>query len=454
MNVLTFIRTRLEHLRNQKRSRAALQAKNIQKFRRLVAYARQHSPYYAEVIRRHDIDVENCRPEDFPVLTKRELMENFDRIVTDPSITKQKVEDFLAVSRDPSERLDDRFHVIHTSGSSGEIGLFVYSSKDWSRGIAHALRLNGFALRRRKMAYFAATRGHFAGVSFLSTAQRSINKLFFNVETYDVNSPIHTAVDGLNEFQPEVLIGYASSLKVLAEKQKQGVLKISPSVIQTSGEALNSSDRSFIEDVFGQPLLNVYMSSEHIYMGMSRPHEDGMILLEDDLIFEINEDHTCITNLFNYTMPLFRYRMEDVLVSQPERESDGPYTRVRNIVGRNEHTPVFANKYGTDDFISPHIINEFIVKDLRRFQLQLVGRESFIFKACLEPTLDGSRRREVVAEIQAGLRRILAEKNMENVSFQVRVVSDLPVDAKTGKFRLILPRENRPGAKVRPTPVA
>ena len=72
----------------------------------------------------------------------------------------------------------------------------------------------------------------------------------------------------------------------------------------------------------------------------------------------------------------------------------------------------------------------------------------------LELSLNRSHRRQVLEEIQAGLRRILAEKNMENVSFEVREVKDLPVDAKTGKFRLILPPENRPRPEVRRTPVA
>ena len=156
-----------------------------------------------------------------------------------------------------------------------------------------------------------------------------------------------------------------------------------------------------------------------------------MLLFEDDLIFELQSDHTCITNLFNRTLPLIRYRMEDVLTPVENARSTVPHRIVKEIVGRNEHVPYLRNVHGDEDFISPHIINEFFVPGLRRFQMQLHDRTSFLFKVCLESGLDAAGQTAV-------LRKILAEKQMQNVTFEVKEVPTLDVDAKTGKFRLVL----------------
>ena len=86
-------------------------------------------------------------------------------------------------------------------------------------------------------------------------------------------------------------------------------------------------------------------------MGISKPEYGDMYLLEDDLIFELRSDHTCVTNLFNYTMPLIRYRMEDILIPVPGNDRILPFTKVQEVIGRREHTIFFSNKYGSDDFI-------------------------------------------------------------------------------------------------------
>ena len=438
MKVGTLLRKRLEHLRNERRSRVELEALQLAKFRRLAAYVKSHSSYYAELIADRRIDAARCVPEDFPVLTKRDVIENFDRIVTDPRITRQAVLEFLSTSRDPGELYLGRYYVVHTSGSSGEVGCYVYSPEEWTCGIAHGLRMHPFAPRAQRIAFFGATRGHFAGVSMVATGQRSINRLFYRIRWFEINSPLATVVSGLNEFQPHVLVGYASALKILADGLEAGALRIKPHTVESSGEPFNREDRAWLRSVFGVAPLNVYSCTEHMLMGMSGSADGGMLLFEDDLIFELQSDHTCITNLFNRTLPLIRYRMEDVLTPVQNVRSTLPYRTVKEIVGRNEHIPYLRNVHGDEDFISPHIINEFFVPGLRRFQMQLHDHSSFLFKVCLESGLDSTGQATVLRKVDERWREILAEKQMQNVTFQVKEVPALDVDAKTGKFRLVL----------------
>ncbi len=112
-------------------------------------------------------------------------------------------------------------------------------------------------------------------------------------------------------------------------------------------------------------------------MGMTLPGSDGMYLLEDDLIFEIEADHTCVTNLFNDAMPLIRYRMDDVLVPESNGHNGYPFTKVKDIVGRHEDALVFTNRHGKDDFIHPIVIVELIVSGLNAWQIVLESKTSF-----------------------------------------------------------------------------
>lgn len=115
-------------------TRAQLEAEKLAESRRLVRHAHAHSPYYGRIIAERGIDIASCTPLDFPALTKTLLMRHFDEIVTAPGVTKSAIAEFLTRSHNPAERFLGRYRVIHTSGSSGEVGYFVYSSRDWARG--------------------------------------------------------------------------------------------------------------------------------------------------------------------------------------------------------------------------------------------------------------------------------------------------------------------------------
>jgi phenylacetate-coenzyme A ligase PaaK-like adenylate-forming protein len=240
-------------------------------------------------------------------------------------------------------------------------------------------------------------------------------------------------------------LGYPTALAILAEKQREGRLRIAPQQLRTSGEPLRDADRERIERAFGAPLFNTYVCTEHLVMGLSRAEYGGMYLFEDDLIFELAADHTLVTNLFNHTLPLIRYRMNDVLVAQEDDRGLLPFTKLE-IVGRNEHTPIFTNEHGEDDFVSAPVIIAFSVKNVRRFQLELIGRTACVLRVCLSEGLDVRQRNQTLQDAHARFGALLAQKEMRNVRYEVEAVDDLPPDPKTGKFRLIVPANDDRGS--------
>ena len=443
----TFVRWRKarEHRRAARLTRAELEANKLAKFRRLVRFIEPRSAYYRRIIAERGLDVASCKPGDFPVLTKSLLMQHFDEIATAPGVTKSAIAEFLTRSHDPAELFLDRYRVIHTSGSSGEVGYFVYSPADWASGTA--MRRQGARPARKRgakgkfrMAYYAAVDGHYAGVTMVSAIRSSLARFFLDLELFEVNDPLPDIVARLNEFQPEVLLGYTTALKILAAEQRRGNLALERVIsVMTAGEITTSADMALLTETFGCPVVNSYACSEHLGMGASPPGSDKIVLYDDDLFFEPYADHTLVTNLFNYTLPLIRYRMADTLLPIPSEEY-APYLVIENIVGRNELLPRFKNRDGKEDFISPHTINEVFVAGVTHFQLHLLGDEEFRFMICLDETLDPAQRSAATAAVGARIREILARKRMENVRFDVVATGDLPVNPRTRKFQLILDR--------------
>ena len=421
-----------------KRSRAWLDQSRLRRFRRLVRYAQRHSPYYADLLKRHAIDPQTCTVADFPVLTKQVVIEHFDEIVTDRRVRRADLERFVGQSSDPTHLYQDRYYVVHTSGSSGRVGYYVYNVREWIRGCSQQIRFLGGLSLRRRTAFVGATSGHFTGVSLALTGTRPINRIFFDCRAFDLNCRTTDVIASLNDFQPQVLTGYGTALYLLALEQDAGRLRIRPQKIVSSGEPLLSGSRPFIEQVFRAPLVNVYTCSEHLFMGASRPQRAGLQLLEDDLVYEFHDDHTCVTNLFNRTLPLIRYRMDDALRPMEGACGAGPFIVVQDVVGRCERPIVLLNNQQEEDFIHPLVMADLVAQYLLAFQLRIVSRSHFIVRVKLQPGIDEKQREVAHREIEQYLSKILQSKQMDKaVRFRIEEVDHLPVDPRTGKFRLI-----------------
>src|ERR1043166_4110116 len=65
-----------------------------ERLRDIVAYARAHSAYFAD--RYRDAPHQLTDVTQLPILTKTEMMHDFDRWLTDPSVRRNEVEAFIA----------------------------------------------------------------------------------------------------------------------------------------------------------------------------------------------------------------------------------------------------------------------------------------------------------------------------------------------------------------------
>lgn len=443
----TLLRKYFEYARHEKMSRGDLEALKRKKFRKLVTHAREHSPYYAQLMQVRGLEAATCRPEDFPELTKSILMENFDRLVTDPRIRKQAVADFLARSTDPLDLFLGEYHVNQTSGTTGDAGYFLFAKSEWESGRSQGMRLRTHwrtAPRRRRAwgrfrtAFYGWIDGHYAGVCSVSSNRRGLRPLFVNTRLLDVRRPVDEVAAELNAFQPDMIFGYTQSLLSLAARQRDGLLKISPRAVGTTGEGMTSSERSFLERAFGCPAWSVYGSSEFLTMGLTTPGRDSMTLYDDDLIYEFRPDHALITSLFNFTMPLIRYRLNDSLRPVAGPSSVMPYLEIEGVVARTELVPAFVDGEGKEAVLSPLSIANLFVAGVARIQLHWLSSSSFRFLVCPDASLSREAKDRAVEETRQLVQTTLNERNLSNVRFDVGVVDDLPVNPRTGKYNLIV----------------
>ena len=128
--------------------------------------------------------------------------------------------------------------------------------------------------------------------------------------------------------------------------------------------------------------------------------------------------------------------MSDVLI--PISEKNTYPTIAKNLISRTETKVYFENSLGETESFTSFITRRFYVKGVSRFQMQVTSSTSFLFPICLETHLTEKEKTEAIEKVQRNLAELLHKKNLDNVSFNVFVVKEIPVNKKTRKFQLIV----------------
>ena len=355
-------------------TREQILAHQRERFHELLAAVWSRSPFYRDYYRDHGIteaQLPEITPDDLPVINKEILMENFDRVSEDPRLRRDKIEAWIH-SDAPPGAYAKYYVVVHTSGTGGAIGIFVYDQTGWTRFRAVAavrsnmkVRYNPF--RKNRFAFYGAAHGRFAGVTSAHTAPRLLTDSLI----CSVLDPIAKTIGELNRFQPEHLLGYPSALKDLATRALAGELTIRPHQVFTAGEVLTQANAELIEKAFGLKPVNAYAASESLSIALQRQAGPGLSLMEDENVLEILDREDCpvapgqsgrvvLTNLSNLAIPIVRYDMRDI-VTRGHREEGEQFEPINSVDGRvNDALPV-QGADGNEDTIHPVVLSEFFV---------------------------------------------------------------------------------------------
>lgn len=450
---LSLINTMI-HIHQMKKSEAMNleQLKSLQRkrFIKLLKHVVRYSEFYKNYYQEYGINIERIDQlaiEDLPIIDKKIMMENFNQLVCDKNIKKDEIEKFI---NDP-DMMDRKYkgicEVIHTSGSSGRIGFFVYGPNDWS--ILKALVFTRVSknklhiFRKTKHAFIGAIDGHFAGISLAKDAPR----LLFDFLPVDINRPIQESITDLNLFMPDSLSGYSSGVFLFALEQLKGNLKVRPERILCSADHLTDSMVEVIYKAFGVRPINFYAATESIGMAAQCDLNEGFHMFNDWHIFEVvkqNGEPTehgelgnlIVTNLYNYTQPLIRYRMDDeIMIEEKQCPCGWAFPLFSKIAGREEEFLIFKDPEGNIEFIHPVVFVEFIVGGLEKFQVVQVDKNNLRLNVVIRGDKDS-----ITSRIRIRMDEILKKKKLiDFVGYEINVVDDIPNDPKTGKYRLIIP---------------
>lgn len=408
----------------------------------MLFHAWDNSPFYQLYYRERGIkrnDLNDISPADLPTISKELLMENFDDVVTDSALKKKEIEDWIHHNRTGSSLYKDRFVAIQTSGTTGTLGIFVYDRSDWSAIMAALVtRVSAPSLRlgKHKLAFYGATHGRFAGVSILHNVPGFLYTVQFNSA---LDSP-EKAVQRLNDFQPDQLSGYSSLIGVLTRKAQSGSLTISPRKIIVSGDPLTPQIEESIGSVWpNATITNTYAASESVCIGARLPGQSQLSIFDDLLKVEIVDDtnqdvpadesgQVVITNLYNRTFPIIRYRMGDIATrGKPEPES--PFSTIQNVKGRvNDALPIMLDngKLGT---MHPIVLSEFFVPRLQK--IQFISQGSRVLIRYISSQDIGV---DIAEEFAKNLQMSDAS---HGTRFETERVKELPNDSETGKYKLV-----------------
>ena len=339
------------------------------RLRTLVATAQARSPWHRRRLAHLDPEtVTEAHLADVPPMTKTDLLEHFDEIVTDPRLRRELVESHLATAEGENYLLG-RYHAVASSGSSGQRGVFVH---DWDAWTTYYMACFRFLLRQRRatdasrsgptrMAAVAAGRPtHMSAATFrtFSDPER------LAVSRFPVTLPREEIVAGLTEVRPEILSGYPSALYGLAREAEAGRLTIAPQQVVVFGEPLLPEQRAVLERTWSAPVHNWWGTSEANVIAASCGESAGMHLHDDLFVVEPvdaagaavpageRSSGIRLTNLRNLALPLLRYAISDEVTPL-----DGPcpcgsaFRRVDDVQGRVEE----GFTYPGGAVVHPHV---------------------------------------------------------------------------------------------------
>lgn len=445
MKTVTLVKQLITFRNDSKLTAQKVQELSRQRFTSLVEKTYHASAFYRDLYTSHGIkpkDLKEIDPKDLPIIDKSMVMDNFDALITDPSITRKLVEEFLRNDTNSQNRFRNNT-VIHTSGSTGVPGIFVYSKEEWrfiaALVVARTSQPVYKPFRKLRLAFLGKTEGHYTGVTLTGDAPR----LLYNTRFFPNPKDIYNLISGLNKFQPDIISGYAGTIYQLALAKLEGRLKIKPGRLQSSGEVLTEHMRQTIEKAFNQDVIDLYACSESIVLGIQKSRRDPFHLFNDwhhlevvdendNIVPEGTQGSLLVTPLYRILQPLIRYRMSDTMALQT---TDQPFISLNRFSGRTEDTLLFESPQGTKHPIHASEMVAFFAPGLRQFQFEQTSPNTLLLRIAVN---DGYNDSKKVAEKK--LQEILANANIEKfVTGKVELVHYIGLNPNTGKFKTILP---------------
>jgi|tagenome__1003787_1003787.scaffolds.fasta_scaffold20902660_2 phenylacetate-CoA ligase len=371
----------------------------------LVEYARTKSEFWREKL----TGVANCSFEltDLPTSCKPELMDNFDRAVTADDLRRDEIEGFVADESNLGVYFKDKYALSHTSGSQGQ-PLLIVQTKDnlellfalqASRGYHKTVSVGAAIKHFMKPARLAAVifnPGFYPSASAFHYMPVGA-KHYIEVKVFCANDD--DLVEQLAAFRPTHLTAYASMLHEIARHIESGRVSLKPEleeVVNISERLMPQAHDHYVE-IFGAPVLDNYSMGECLFLTNGCAKSRGMHVNADWAVLEVVDENNqllpngqsgakvLITNLANYTQPIIRYEVGDIIAMATEPCGCGSnLPLIDHVEGRDSDVFEIKTDIGTKS-LQPTVFELALGRMLDVREYQLIQEENTRFRILVEP---------------------------------------------------------------------
>jgi phenylacetate-coenzyme A ligase PaaK-like adenylate-forming protein len=432
------------------------------RLRAILKHAAVRSPAYRELYR--GIDLDGCRLQDLPAVSKAQLMDRFEEFVTDPRLKLDELKEWMDDPANMGQRYLGAYIPCWTSGSTGLVGVFVYAAADleltFAAVAAHRFTRSGRRLRllralvgrKNRVATIIVAGGPNPGATGVQHFPRAPG-LIARTRTFSLRSPMGEIVAGLNEFQPDRISAYPSVLAALAREQLEGRLKLrfdsSHAGLGSMSEPLLDGVRDLVRRAWGLEIREIYGAAECMAIAQSCRLVDRMHLLSHLCILEAVDsenrpvpegtlgEKVLLTNLFNRVQPIIRYELGDVTGYSSEPCPCGsPFPRLLPVQGRTQDVLYIDRPGGGYQPLHSFVLTTRPMRTgtIQEYQLVQTGRNAFTLRyvphdlsSDPEPRLREALNTDLESAGLIGRVRVEFEK-----------VSGIAADPRTGKVKRLI----------------
>jgi phenylacetate-coenzyme A ligase PaaK-like adenylate-forming protein len=350
------------------------------------------------------------------------------------------------VKAEPGQLFRNRYWVNATSGSSGHPGFFLFDEDEWLNVLASFARSQEWSgvridlTQRQRMATIASIAPWHMSAQVAETA-KSWWRPSLRLPASD---PLDELVHELNDWQPEVLIAYASMTGILAQEQLEGRLRIHPQVVYSASEVLTAATRQRALQAWGDEPFDQYVATETASIATEHRGCRHMHLFEDFVIIEVVDDQyrpvppgqygarILATTLFSRTQPLIRYELNDSVQISPEPVTCGlAFSVMTGVQGRVEDSLRIPAVAGGTVLVQPLVFTRIMdVVPVTEWQLVQSADHQ------LTLLVSGAPPNTTDAAFAEPLMKALKEQGAQVPQIQVQRVDSIPKSA-SGKAPLI-----------------
>ncbi|WP_438040826.1 phenylacetate--CoA ligase family protein [Sorangium sp. So ce128] len=412
--------------RSQWRPERELRELNWRKMLAALRFAEQSVPFYRRRFAEYGVRVKDVHaPEDlarFPVLTKADLRAHGSELIADGWRGK--------------------LFRSGTGGSTGEPARFFYDHATYECRSAAALRSDAWAGGR-----IGDKELYIWGIPTLEPrwkkAKRTLHEALIRKKTVSAwnlaEERLAGVVDEIRRYQPNLVVGYTSPLYYTARfALETGHRLPTPRGIIATAERLFPHQREVIEQAFQAPVYDRYGCREMMLIGAECERHEGKHLNIENVFLEVvrggrharpgEPGEVILSDLVCRSMPLLRYKNEDVVVAADKACSCGRgLPLLASVEGR-----VLDMIVGTDGQLLSSVFFPYFFKDnptVERYQVHQDKTRAITIKIIPGEGYGP----ETSQAIERDLRRFLGER----ADIRVQLVSDIPVTSG-GKFRFTM----------------